>query len=453
MSMGRTTVEHRDSPRAPTALKVVVLSGPDAGAEVALNDAVSIGSDAANNLVLRDRSVSRKHLQLTPSGARVLIRDLGSRNGTFIAGTRIQEVEVAVGAVLSLGDTTLGLQPRWHTREIAPSTANGFGELSGESLPMREVYAILERVAATDVTVLIEGESGTGKELAARSIHQASLRARGPYEVFDCGSVPSDLAESELFGHKKGAFSGAVADRTGAFVRAHSGTICLDELGELPLDLQPKLLRVLETGDVRPVGSDTSKKVDVRLIASTNRDLQAEVKRGRFRADLLYRLEVVKLRMPPLRQRLEDIPRLVERLLRDALASGDRVTGSNLDLLMGYPWPGNVRELRNVLLRAVTLGKSPGETHVSFQKLVFNLGTSTTTPTMLGSEFPGVGFPMEFKDAKAQLLAAFERAYVTSLLKRCQGNMTRAAELAGLSRKHLYELLKRAEANVDPLDE
>ncbi len=451
MSLVRTTLDHGHSQR-PTvhgALKVVVLSGPDAGLEVPLVDEVSVGGDAANVLVLRDRSVSRRHLILVGNGMRVVVRDLGSRNGTFIAGTRVQEAEVAVGTVLMLGDTALGIQPRLHTRELAPSTSNQFGELSGAALPMREVYAILERVAATDVTVLIEGESGTGKELAARSIHQASLRARGPYEVFDCGSVPGDLAESELFGHKKGAFSGAVSDRTGAFARAHGGTLCLDELGELPLELQPKLLRALETGEVRPVGSDTLRKVDVRLIGSTNRDLQAEVKRGRFRADLMYRLEVVKIRMPPLRQRIEDIPRLIERLLGDSLAPGARVGGPNLDVLMGYPWPGNVRELRNVMARAVTLGRAPGEKHVRFEALVFNLGTSGSTPTLLGSEFPGVGFPMEFKDAKAQLLAAFERAYVVGLMKRSDGNMTRAAALAGLSRKHLYELLKRAEGEID----
>src|SRR5213075_70027 len=166
-----------------------------------------------------------------------------------------------------------------------------------------------------DVTVLVEGESGTGKELVARSLHAASPRSKGPYVVFDCSAVPSELAESELFGHKKGAFSGATSDRAGAFQRADGGTLCLDELGELPLDLQPKLLRVLETGEVRSVGSDTPRQVDVRLVASTNRDLHAETKRGRFRSDLYYRLEVVRVRMPPLRQRPKDIPGLIAKPL------------------------------------------------------------------------------------------------------------------------------------------
>jgi DNA-binding NtrC family response regulator len=297
----------------------------------------------------------------------------------------------------------------------------------------------MERVAPTDVTVLIEGESGTGKELAARAIHRASARAQGSYVVFDCASIPRELAESELFGHKRGAFSGAVEDRMGALWRAHGGTVCFDEIGEMPLDLQPKLLRALETGDVRRVGDDEIKKVDVRVIASTNRDLAAEARRGTFRHDLLYRLEVVKLRMPPLRRRPEDVSGLVARLLTGKLAEGDVIGGDNLRKLIGYSWPGNVRELRNVLDRAVALTQKPAR----FDALVLNLGPMPSEPLTIGFSFPGVAASAKYKEAKRQLLASFDRAYVEALLERHRGNISEAATAAGLSRKALYDLIRR----------
>lgn len=304
---------------------------------------------------------------------------------------------------------------------------------------MREIYAIFERVAPSDVTVLIEGESGTGKELAARSIHSASRRNGKPYVVFDCAAVPRELAESELFGHRRGAFSGAVSDRAGAFMQANGGTLFLDELGELPLELQPKLLRALETGDVRAVGDDNARHTDVRVIAATNRDLRAEVRRGRFREDLLYRLEVVKVRLPPLRERMEDIPDLTRRLLGAELAESSEIAGENLQRLMAHGWPGNVRELRNVLERAMVLAAQPPR----FAKLVFNLGPQSAQPSTLGNAFPGVASPLPFKEAKEQLLDSFERAYLDALLERHKGNLTHAAQAAGISRKHLGELCKK----------
>ena len=304
----------------PVSAKLVVLSGEDEGLEVPIVSKVLVGSDAASHLVLRDRRVSRRHAEFFLSQGRLMVRDVGSRNGTFVGHTRVVEAELPLGAVVRIGDSSLAVHPRWYVREVSPSSAQHFGELVGGSVRMREIFAILERVAPTDVTVLVEGESGTGKELAGRAIHGASTRADKPYVVFDCASVPRELAESELFGHKRGAFSGAVADRAGAFQQAHGGTVYLDELGELPLELQPKLLRVLETAEIRRVGDDTLRKVDVRVVAATNRDLTAEVRRGRFRSDLLYRLEVVKVRLPALRERLEDIPMLVEHLVRGEAA-------------------------------------------------------------------------------------------------------------------------------------
>jgi DNA-binding NtrC family response regulator len=424
------------------AAKVVVVSGPDAGHEAALDDVLEIGSHASCGLVLHDPAVSRRHVLIKRIAGKLSVKDLGSRNGTYLGSARVMEAEVPLGAVLRVGTTSIAIQPRWYVRELPPSQSRSFGELYGDSLAMREIFSVLERVAATGVTVLVEGESGTGKELAARSIHSASARASGPYVVFDCSAVPPELAESELFGHKKGAFSGAVADRAGAFMQAHRGTLFLDELGELPLELQPKILRALETGEVRAVGSDVPQRVDVRVIAATNRELHAEVQRGRFREDLLYRLDVVRVRMPSLRQRPEDIPGLVERLLEGKLPPGDGIEGDNLAKLSAYSWPGNVRELRNVLARAVALAQTPERPRVSFAELVFNLGPASASPATIGMD---VSARVPYKVAKSQLLLSFDRAYLASLLDRHGGNITQAAAAAGLSRKHMYELIRRVE--------
>ncbi len=426
-------------PAGGVSAKLVVLSGDDEGRELPLVSKLTIGADPASDLPLRDRRVSRRHAEIALREGRVVLRDVGSRNGTFVGQSKVKELELPMGAVIRVGDTLLGVHPRWYTRELSPSNAKSFGDLTGGSLRMREIYSVLERVAPSDVTVLVEGESGTGKELAARSIHAASRRSAKPYVVFDCASVPRELAESELFGHRRGAFSGAVSDRAGAFMQANAGTIFLDELGELPLELQPKLLRVLETGDVRAVGDDNTRHADVRVIAATNRDLRAEVRRGRFREDLLYRLEVVKLRLPPLRERIEDLPDIVRQLMGSRLAVDSQVAGENLQRLMAHGWPGNVRELRNVLDRAMVLAAQPPR----FEQLVFNLGPLVAQPSTLGNAFPGVASPLPFKEAKEQLLDSFERAYLDAVLERHKGNLTHAAQAAGISRKHLAELCKK----------
>jgi transcriptional regulator with GAF, ATPase, and Fis domain len=427
--------------RAPA--KLVVVAGPDEGLEIALDGSVDVGTDTDCDMVLTDPTVSGRHAGFAAVAGSIIVKDRGSTNGIFLGETKVVEAEIPLGALLTLGKTLIAVHPRWYMREVQPSSARQFGRLIGESVAMREIFALLERVSPTDVTVLVEGESGTGKEVVARSIHEASHRADGPYVVFDCSAVPPQLAESELFGHVRGAFSGAVSDRAGAFGRADGGTLCLDELGELPLELQPKLLRVLESGEYRSVGSDEVRQVDVRVIAATNRDLHAEARRGNFRTDLLYRLEVVKLRLPPLRQRPEDIPALVAHFLASELPPGDVVAGPNLQRLLSYSWPGNARELRNVLSRAVALARRPDQP-TPFSNLVFNLGPVDRAPLTIGIDYPGVSSPMPYKDAKAQLLASFERAYVEALLERHDHNITQAAQAAGVSRKHLYSLIKNA---------
>jgi transcriptional regulator with GAF, ATPase, and Fis domain len=443
MTMEGATGRPGSSRRVPG--KLVVVAGPDEGAEAPVDGTVRVGTAPNNDLQLGDPRVSRNHGSFSLVDGRLVYKDLGSSNGSFLDGTRVMEVEVPLGATLGLGpETKVSVQPRWHMREVQPSRADRFGGLLGRSVAMRELFAVLERVATTDVPVLIEGETGTGKEVTARSIHDASPRAGGPYVVFDCGAVPRELAESELFGHKRGAFSGAVADRAGAFQRADGGTLLLDEIGELPLELQPKLLRALETHEVRPVGEDVARAIDVRVLAATNRELHAETRRGAFRSDLLFRLDVVRVRLPPLRHRPEDIPMLVEHLLKGRLDPGERVEGAGLERLLGYAWPGNVRELRNVLARAAALAGGPRRVP-RFGDLVFNLGASPVEPSTFGVLYPGIASPVPYKEAKERLLGAFERAYVAALLDRHEGNMSRAAAAAGLSRKHLYDLVRRLE--------
>jgi len=426
------------------AVKLVVLNGASEGLERGLASSLTVGADARCDLCLRDRGISRNHAEFIVREGRVWVRDLGSRNGTVLSGVHVAEAALQLGSIVQLGEISIGLYPRWHIREVDPSTATQFGLLHGASLAMRNVFALLERVAGSNATVLVEGESGTGKEMVARSLHEASARSRKPYVVFDCTTVTKELAESELFGHVKGAFSGAIADRDGAFRQADGGTIFLDELGELPLDLQPKLLRVLESGETRRVGDTQRRTVDVRVVAATNRDLHAEARRGRFRSDLLYRLSVVRLQLPPLRARPEDIAPITERLLDGQLAPGSRVDGPNLERLMGYSFPGNVRELRNVLTRALALAPRH-EGRVRFDELVFNLASDSSSPTSLGYGFPGVDAPLPYKDAKQRLMAQFDDEYVQALMRRHGGNVTQAAKAANLSRKHVYSLLRRIE--------
>jgi len=289
---------------------------------------------------------------------------------------------------------------------------------------MRQVFALLERVAPTQTTVLVDGETGTGKELVAEAIHEESPRAAGPFIVFDCSAVSSSLIESELFGHARGAFTGAVTDRAGAFELADGGTIFLDEIGELPLDLQPKLLRVLERREVRRLGSADTTNVDVRVIAATNRSLAAEVDAGRFREDLFYRLEVVHVTLPPLRERPDDIAPLARRFAAE-LGQPTALSDRTLRGFETQAWPGNVRELRNAVARAVSLGEPQGEA-----------GAAPPNPF-------AVDLAMPLKIAREQIADAFEERYLLAALAQTGGNVTRAAEIAGVSRKFIQRAVKR----------
>lgn len=420
---------------APGQVRLVVAEGPDRGTAVVVGArAVQIGSEEGAHLRLSDRGVSRRHAEAWVSDDGLNVRDLGSTNGTIYHGARVEQIQVQIGSELRFGNTRVSVLPHQVAVEARADAADHCGPLVGADRRMREVYTLIEDLSDSQATVLIEGETGTGKELVARALHERSPRASGPFVVVDCTSQPRDLVESNLFGHVRGAFTGASADRRGAFLQADGGTLFLDELGELPPEVQPKFLRVLEQREVQPVGGDEVRRVDVRVVAATHRSLRQHVREGRFREDLYYRLSVVRVELPPLRERTSDLPRLIEHFL-DLNGRPINVAMSRLDALAAHPWPGNVRELRNLVDRACVLARGPDPVDLSrfLEAEALDDGTIEPAPTGTGS----------FKEAKGEVVARFERAYLEKLLEAHRGNLSQASRAAGLDRKHLRDLLRK----------
>lgn len=418
--------------------KLVVLKGRNKGLEVTIaGDVIRIGKAESNDLTLIEDTVSRQHCEILMDGRGYLLRDLGSTNGTFLDGAEVREAYVRPGAVVTVGTVQLRFQPFEERIQIMPSDAERLGEMVGKSFVMRQLYSLLERVAATEATVLIEGETGTGKDLVARTIHDLSPRKERPFEVVDCGAVAANLVESELFGHEKGAFTGATAARQGAFERANGGTVFLDELGELSMDLQPKLLRVLEQREIRRVGGSRSMRVDIRVVAATKQDLQAQVTKGKFREDLYFRLAVVPMQMPSLRERKEDIPMLVREFVRKFGGEDFAIPQGAIDSLMAHDWPGNIRELRNIVERGVYLSKEMGPE--AFKVLSLTGGFRPD-----GHEAQ-VSFDatQSYRVNKERWNDEFERRYLDWLLERAGGNVSRAAREADMDRKYLHKLIKK----------
>ncbi|MCX5743016.1 MAG: sigma 54-interacting transcriptional regulator [Proteobacteria bacterium] len=422
--------------------KLVVIKGGQRGTEwVIAGDVFRVGKAPENDLVLTDETVSRVHFEIMRDAKGYLVRDLKSTNGTFLDGAEVKEAYLRGGSVIGLGACELKFTPFEERIEILPSEKERLGEMVGRSPAMREIFGLVEKIAPTDATVLIEGETGTGKDMIARTLHQLSPRHAAPFIVVDCGAVAGTLIESELFGHEKGAFTGAIAARQGAFELASGGTVFLDELGELSLDLQPKLLRVLEQREFRRVGAQKTLKVDLRIIAATRKDLRSEVEKGKFREDLYFRLNVVPITAPSLRERREDIPLLIDAIL-SRLSTGDAPTHlspATRDALMAHDWPGNVRELRNVIERALALGADPS-------MLVAPIGEGGRGGrASTGGHAPTADFDpqLSFRDAKEKWNDAFERRYLTWLLKRSEGNISKAARTADMDRKYLHKLLRK----------
>ena len=434
--------------------KLEVLEGPDKGKALSIDrNVIRVGSKENNDLALTDGTVSRHHFEIEQLKNGYLLRDLESTNGTYVEGLKVREVFLKPNSTIQVGDTVIRFYSADEKVKITPSKEEKFGEMVGRSGKMREIFGLLEKISPTDVTCVIMGETGTGKELVAKAIHYNSRRAKKPFIVFDCGSVPPTLIESELFGHEKGSFTGAVMSRPGVFELADGGTIFLDEMGELGIDMQPKLLRVLEQRETRRVGANRSTKVDVRVIAATNRDLKEEVKQGRFREDLFFRLSVVSLTLPPLRDRRDDILPIVKHILGKSAFNKNKdgqqkITTIGPDaesIFQTYEWPGNVRELHNVVERAGSFCE--GDT-IYAKDLPDHMkgrseGGSVSSSHGGSSDMPPVDSSLPFKEAKDKLLDAFEREYLIDLLRRNGKNISQAAKEAEIDRKSISRLLKK----------
>jgi DNA-binding NtrC family response regulator len=441
--------------RRANSVRVTVVSGPDTGkAHTIAQHAAIVGRAAGADVRLADPTVSSFHVEIAADERGVRVRDLESRNGTMYAGARIEKAVIPSGATLEVGSTLLRLEVDTQF-ETSLHDLPAFGELRGKSVAMRELFSTLARLARTDLSVLLEGETGTGKELAARAIHDASTQKNGPFIVLDCTAIPSTLAESMLFGHEKGAFTGANERRIGIFEAADGGTVFLDEVGELPIELQPKLLRVLERREVVRVGATTPRSVAVRAISATWRDLRTMINQGKFREDLYYRLAQARIPIPSLRERREDVSLLVYHFLQQLPANtqGARaIAPEALEELMRREYAGNVRELKSTVERAAMMAEGAMITSadLAFERMLSGerarvSNTAGAVPS-LAPPIPtaaDAGPLTPFKEAKRTLIDEFEKDYLQRLLARTGNNLSRAASLAGIERHYLRDLFRK----------
>ena len=439
----RITVSGRSATELLVAgLTVTVAAGPDQGRSASLRGAsLRIGTDPSSDLVLSDGSVSREHAVLTRTPEGVLVRDLGSTNGTFIDDVRTREGFVEAGSRLRVGATALEVVAAAESFVVFPDGDEAdFHGILGRDPAMQEVFALVRQLARTDLPVTLTAETGCGKELVARALHDAGPRAGKPFLVLDCGAVLPELLPSELFGHEKGAFTGADRQRAGILEAARGGTVFLDEVGELDLKVQPNLLRALESRRVRRVGGHEEIKVDFRVVSATNRNLADEVRDGRFRADLRFRLACVTLRIPPLRERLGDLGLLADAFLeRCATRNGlplPRLSEAARQALASHPWPGNVRELRNVCDALCAFGEGRTLTDQDVLPRLEESGPAAAEdPSAAGGAVPARVGP--------DSLEAAERAIIARALEETGGNKKAAARKLGISHTTLYRKLER----------
>jgi DNA-binding NtrC family response regulator len=412
------------------AISIVVARGPDAGKKLDAKqgEGVSIGAAEDNDLVLTDPKVSRYHAELSPDESGVAVKDLGSANGSFVGNTRVSLGVLARGAQLRLGDTVLVVDSVRSARD-REAEAPALPGLVYESRAMKELARAVHRLATFNGAVLVQGETGSGKELVAAALHASSSRAEKPFVIVDCGALPPTLVSSELFGHEKGAFTGADRMMPGAFERANGGTIFLDEIGELPLAMQPVLLGVLQRKQFRRVGGTREIPVDVRVIVATHKDLRAEVNRGTFREDLYFRLAGARLIVAPLRERKEDVPLLVRHFVQELTGEAEHpaLDATAISAFCMQSWPGNVRELRSAVERAIASG----------------VVDATGEASAAANEGSGGAPLVRYRDARAEAIAAFEAKYVGDLIRACDGNASEAARRAGMDRPYLLTLLRK----------
>ena len=431
---------------APVGFRLSVVTGPDTGETLEVDpDApgpLLVGQGPACALRLTDRQVSRRHLALEISGGALAVRDLDSTNGTRVGGLEVVEARLRGGEKLVLGATTIDVQRDDRGAPSSVRAESSFGHLLGESPAMRRLYPLCARLAAASVPVVIEGETGTGKEVLAESLHEMGPRASGPFAVFDCTAVPPNLLEAALFGHERGAFTGATEARQGVFEEAHKGTLLIDEIGDLGLELQAKLLRALERSEVRRLGGKSWIKVDVRVVAATRRDLDAAVQAGRFRDDLFYRLAVARIELPPLRRREGDVAMLAEAFWKKLADPGVPIPPDFLERLETYSWPGNVRELYNAVARQVALGD-----------LAMTTPESRPAPAREGSGGDAIdrvlALDLPLPRAKQRVVEELEMRYVERVLAQHGGNVTRAAAASGIALRYFQLVRARTRARTE----
>jgi transcriptional regulator with GAF, ATPase, and Fis domain len=438
----------RSAPRVPGkdgGFNLVVAEGPDAGRRAALRGPTRllIGSGPACELRLTDRTVSRRHAAVSMDGGRVRLVDLDSTNGTTIDDVPIRDAYLLPGHVVRLGDTALRVEPLEQAPGAlpdAPPDATGFGRMIGKSLAMRALYPLCTRLAASTVPVVIEGETGTGKEVLAEALHEQGPRASRPFVVFDCTAAPPNLVESELFGHERGAFTGAVTARKGVFEQAHGGTLLIDEIGDLELSLQPKLLRAIERSEFRRVGGTQQLRVDVRVLAATRRDLDHEVQVGRFRDDLYHRLAVARIELPPLRQRQGDVAYLAGRFWSDLGGRPGELPAEVLSRWSSHPWPGNVRELRNAVARQLALGSLAAGYDDGGPRA--ERAAPPRAPADFLDEVLGAGLALPV--GRRRVVEEYERRYVAQVLAAHGGNVGAAAAASGIARRYFQTIRARS---------
>lgn len=427
--------------------KLLIVNGPRQGEEVIMDkELFTIGASSHNDLILEDSTVSGNHCEIELLEHGFLIRDLQSTNGTTIHGVRVNEAFLEEGSEFRIGKIKIIFCPLKEATTVELSHENHFGKMVGKSASLKRVFRIVETYAPTESTILITGSTGTGKELLAEEIHRNSRRADKPYVVVDCSALSRGLIESELFGHARGAYTGAMSDRKGAFELADGGTVFLDEIGDLSEELQPKLLRVVENKEIRRVGSNDTRKIDVRIIAATHRKLEKDVNTGRFREDLYFRLSVVKVHIAPLCARKEDIPQLIDLFVQGLQGKEDVDSGQIKErmqtMFSDYDWPGNVRELRNMVERMFHAVNSEFE----FDPFLMTdqIGDEPAeTVEMVESPLLLNGTLRPFKETKEQLISQFERGYITRLLDKNNGNISQSAREAGIERAYLQRLIKK----------
>ncbi|WP_437301016.1 sigma 54-interacting transcriptional regulator [Sorangium sp. So ce426] len=443
----------RPAAAAAASFALSVMAGPDEGRRFTvapgLPSRVLAGTSPACDIPLTDRLVSRRHAAFELAGARLRVTDLGSTNGTFVQGIRVGDAYLQGSELVRIGETVLRVEALGVTQAAELSPAVQFGRLLGASEEMRRLYPLCERLAASSVPVVIEGETGTGKEVLAEALHEQGPRAAGPFVVFDCTAVPPTLVESALFGHERGAFTGANEARRGVFEEAHGGTLLLDEIGDLDLSLQAKLLRAIQRSEVQRVGSNRWIRVDIRVLAATRRDLEREIQAGRFRDDLFFRLAVARIELPPLRKRRGDVTVLAHHFFRQLAGRGALFPQGFGERLEDYDWPGNVRELYNAVARRVALGE---DAPIEITRAGLASPGAPAPPSTRGGAEPGtsgdiveeiLALNLPLPRAREQVVEHFERRYVQRVLAQHGGNVSNAAAASGIARRYFQILRAR----------